>query len=69
VQTHLIELVAQSTDRDLLLHKDHPMIPGPHRHHSTDLAILTPDRQLLLAAEFKYEPCHRRLDVLNRSCR
>ena len=45
------------------MYNDYPMIPGAHRSLSADLALVATD-QVLLAAEFKYEPCHRRLDLL-----
>lgn len=41
------------------------MIPGPRRHLSADLAIRSDEDDVLLAAEFKFEPAHRRLDLLS----
>jgi hypothetical protein len=46
------------------LFNDYPMIPGPRRSLSADLALLDARREVRLAVEFKYEPCHRRHDVL-----
>lgn len=43
---------------------DYPMIPGPRRAFSADLAIRDPDERILLAVEFKFEPDHRRSDLL-----
>jgi hypothetical protein len=43
VQSHLNEAAKQSTVLDLRVYNDYPMIPGTHRHLSTDLAILTPE--------------------------
>jgi hypothetical protein len=42
------------------------MIPGSRRAQSTDIAVVTPQDQIELALEFKYEPCHRRLDILKQ---
>src|SRR4051812_6471581 len=64
VQTQLNRVIAQEPDLRLRAYNDFPMIPGARRHLSADLAIVTTGDKVLLAAEFKYEPCHRRLDVL-----
>ena len=46
------------------VYNDYPMIPGPRRALSADLAVIGGDGAVLVAVEFKYEPCHRRGDVL-----
>jgi hypothetical protein len=43
---------------------DYPMLPGPRRAFSADIAIRDESGQVLLAAEFKYEPDHSRPDLL-----
>src|SRR5947207_4018472 len=50
----------------LAVFNDYPMLPGPRRSFSADLVLrtTTPDETILLAAEFKYEPSHRRADIL-----
>ena len=47
-----------------LVYNDYPIIPGRYRHLSVDLALVSTAREVLLAAEFKYEPCHERPDLL-----
>ena len=46
------------------VYNDYPMIPGPRRSLSADLAIVDAAGGVAIAVEFKYEPCHRRHDVL-----
>src|SRR4051794_31693326 len=46
------------------VYNDYPMIPGTRRALSADLAISDSSGHVLAAIEFKYEPCHRRIDVL-----
>jgi hypothetical protein len=43
---------------------DYPMLPGAGRARSADLVIRDADSSILVAAEFKYEPSHRRSDLL-----
>ncbi len=43
---------------------DHPILPGPRRSISCDLAIVGQDGTVELAAELKYEPSHSRADIL-----
>ena len=43
---------------------DYPLLPGARRAFSADLAIRDTDTTRLVAAEFKYEPSHRRAEVL-----
>ena len=61
VQTHLRELVA---DRGLpwMVLNDYPMLPGSRRSRSADLVIRDAGGKVLVAAEFKYEPSHHRLE-------
>jgi len=61
VQTHLRQVVA---DRGLSLavFNDYPMLPGPRRSLSADLVIRDADGEVLVAAEFKYEPSHHRVE-------
>ncbi len=42
---------------------DYPMIPGKRRSLSTDLVIVNSQDQVKVAAEFKYEPSHSRVDI------
>jgi hypothetical protein len=64
LQTHMVEQV-RSDQLPLRVYNDFPMIAGLRRSLSADLALVaTPGDRVLLAAEFKYEPCHRRLDLL-----
>lgn len=46
------------------VYNDYPMLPGARRSLSTDLAIVDLDDCVLAAVEFKYEPSHRRTDIL-----
>ena len=41
-----------------------PYAPRSSRQPKCDLAIRSGSGEVLLAAEFKYEPAHRRLDLL-----
>ena len=44
---------------------DYPLLPGPRRGRSADLVIRdSQTREVLVAAEFKYEPSHRRAEIL-----
>ena len=67
LQTRMVEGV-RSEQLPVRVYNDYPMIAGPRRSLSADLALVaTPGDQALLAAEFKYEPCHRRLDLLKEA--
>jgi hypothetical protein len=59
VQSRLRKVIG---DRGLpyAIFKDYPMLPGPRRTRSADLVIRGPGTTVLVAAEFKYEPSHRR---------
>ncbi len=41
---------------------DYPMLPGPRRSFSADLVTRDVNGEVLVAAEFKYEPSHRRVE-------
>jgi len=64
VQLHLWKLVRER-GLDWSIFNDYPMLPGPRRSLSADLAIRSGAGHVLLAAEFKYESAHRRLDLLS----
>ena len=61
VQTRLRQMVA---DRGLswAVFNDYPMLPGSRRSLSADLVIRGTDSEVLVAAEFKYEPSHDRVE-------
>ena len=61
-------LLRESDARGLPLRilNDYGVEPGPRRSLSADLAILGASKVPLLAAEFKFEPSHRRTDIDRR---
>jgi hypothetical protein len=61
VQTRLRKLIS---DRSLPyeVFNDYPLLPGPRRARSADLVIRDATQVVLVAAEFKYEPSHRRAE-------
>lgn len=61
VQTHLRQRVADGGLCWTVLN-DYPMLPGPRRSLSADLVIRDADGEVLVAAEFKYEPSHDRVE-------
>jgi len=61
-----IESNIRESNSQLRVFNDYPMIPGPRRSLSTDLAIVSAQNCVELAIEFKYEPCHRRTDLLKQ---
>jgi hypothetical protein len=63
VQLCLRELLRESNS-ELRVFNDFPMIPTPRRSLSADLALVSPDDEVQLALEFKFEPSHRRTDIL-----
>jgi hypothetical protein len=63
LQSHLVQRV-ESEHLPYRIYNDYPMIAGLRRSLSADLAIVSSSNEALVAAEFKYEPCHRRLDLL-----
>lgn len=58
VQLRLLALV-EERGLDLQVFNDYPML-GRTR---ADLALVAPDGSVVVAAEFKYEPSHRRADI------
>jgi hypothetical protein len=64
LQTRLRMLISERQLRYEVFN-DYPLLPGPRRARSTDLVIRgTSSHEILLAAEFKYEPSHRRAEFL-----
>jgi hypothetical protein len=63
LQNHLVSRV-DAERLPFRVYDDYPIIPGQYRHLSVDLALVSPTTDVLVAAEFKYEPCHQRLDLL-----
>ena len=63
LQLRLRDLLRQANS-DLRVLNDFPMIPTSRRSLSADLALISPDDRVQLALEFKYEPSHRRTDIL-----
>jgi hypothetical protein len=61
VQTHLRQMIV---DRGLswTVLNDYPMLPGTRRSLSADLVIRDAEGEVLVAAEFKYEPSHDRVE-------
>lgn len=61
VQIHLRQIIA---DRSLpwMVRNDYPMLPRPRRSLSADLVIRDAVGEVLVAAEFKYEPSHDRIE-------
>ncbi len=57
----------EAIHRDGLSYKvfnDYPMLPGKRRALSADLVIVDPSGNVEVATEFKFEPSHRRRDIL-----
>jgi hypothetical protein len=48
--------------RDRFLFNDYPLLPSTRHALSTDLVIRDAGKEVLVAAEFKYEPSHRRAE-------
>jgi hypothetical protein len=63
LQSHLVARV-DAERFPIRVYNDYPIIPGQYRSLSADLALVSTTKDVLLAAEFKYEPCHRRPDLL-----
>ena len=53
----------QSKNLPLTVFNDYGILPGKRRSLSTDLVILDRSGSVQLAAEFKYEPSHARVDI------
>jgi hypothetical protein len=63
LQNRLRLLVGEARS-PLRVFNDYPMIAGARRSLSADLALVAPGNTVEIALEFKYEPCHKRADVL-----
>lgn len=61
LQTHLRQMVVNH-GLSWTVFNDYPMLPGSRRSLSVDLAIRDADGEVLVAAEFKYEPSHDRVE-------
>lgn len=61
VQTQLRNLV-RDQKRPWMVFNDYPLLPGPRRARSADLVICDANKEVLVAAEFKYEPSHLRVE-------
>jgi hypothetical protein len=63
VQKRILELVEQK-GIPYRVFNDYPILPGKgRRSRSVDLAIVSQDETIEVAAEFKYEPSRRRHDI------
>jgi hypothetical protein len=62
VQTHLRRLISERY-LGYEVFNDYPLLPGVRRALSADLVIRGPVKEVLVAAEFKYEPSHRRAEL------
>lgn len=62
------ELIRKIRERQMPLRifNDFAVVKGPRRGLCADLAILDQSNKVKLAAEFKYEPDHRRTDILRQ---
>jgi len=60
LQTRLVSLIQHQS---LALRIFHHFPMGDRRGINCDLALVNPDDSVALAAEFKYEPSHRRSDI------
>lgn len=61
-QEQLKKLIDECSPR-YTVYNDYGILPGNRRKLSTDLAILDAHNRVLIAAEFKYEPSHKRDDI------
>lgn len=66
VYTVQVRLWQQVRERglDWFVFNDYPMLPGSRRSLSADLVVRAGAGDVLLAAEFKFEPAHSRADLL-----
>jgi hypothetical protein len=62
VQKRLLELIATG-NQPYQVFNDYPMLPGMRRSLSADLVILD-GNSVAVAVEFKYEPGHKRADIV-----
>ncbi len=51
---------------DWLIFNDYPMLPGSTRSLSADLVVRARAGDVLVAAEFKFEPAHSRADLSHK---
>jgi hypothetical protein len=63
VQTRLRRLISERL-LPYEVFNDYPLLPGARRARSADLVIRDMGTAVLVAAEFKYEPSHRRAEFL-----
>jgi hypothetical protein len=64
LQTHMINQIYEQ-QLAYRVFNDYPMLPGSRRSLSADLAILSADNgNVDVAVEFKYEPSHKRKDIM-----
>lgn len=63
MQVRLWEMI-RDREVDWEVFNDYPMLPGPRRAFSADIAVRDGSGKVLVAAEFKYEPDHSRPDLL-----
>ena len=63
IQSHLWAKIREG-GFDYGVYNDYPMLPGKRRALSADLVLRQADGQVVIAAEFKYEPDHQRNDLL-----
>jgi hypothetical protein len=63
IQSHLGQLIKERGLPYSVIN-DYPILPGVGRARSVDLVIRDADKAVLVAVEFKYEPSHRRGDLL-----
>jgi hypothetical protein len=62
LQTHLTDVI-RGDSLPFAVFNDFPILSGNNRSLSTDLVLLSPDRTIRVAVEFKYEPSHARTDI------
>ena len=63
MQSHLGQVISERGLRYSVIN-DYPVLPGAGRARSAGLVIRDADKAVLVAVEFKYEPSHRRADLL-----
>ena len=63
IQTHIIQLI-EDHNLPYQAFTEFPILPGKRRSICTDLAIIDLKGSVEVAIEFKYEPSHKRIDIL-----
>jgi hypothetical protein len=58
-----IDAILREANLPYRVFNDVPLLPGPRRGLSADIVIVDEERTPLVAAEFKFEPSHRRANV------